>query len=78
MFQINNPHSGRRLFSGLLLVYFFLTCISSLPLGAQPWMEGIPKRENPNFFEMRDAFNTYWEGRTVEKGTGYKPFRRWE
>lgn len=78
MFQINNSHSSRHIFPGLLLVYFFFSCISSLPLGAQPWMEGIPKRENPNFFEMRDAFNTYWEGRTVEKGKGYKPFRRWE
>ena len=31
-----------------------------------------------NFFETQRAFNAYWKGRKVEKGGGYKPFKRWE
>jgi PKD repeat protein len=33
---------------------------------------------NANFYEIQDAFNTYWEGKTIEKGKGYKAFKRWE
>jgi photosystem II stability/assembly factor-like uncharacterized protein len=31
-----------------------------------------------NFFEVRKAFYTYWQGRTTHRGDGYKPFKRWE
>jgi len=31
-----------------------------------------------NFFETQRAFYTYWEGRVISRGCGYKPFKRWE
>ena len=31
-----------------------------------------------NFYETQKAFNEYWEGREVTRGSGYKPFKRWE
>lgn len=31
-----------------------------------------------NFHEIQKQFNDYWKGRKVTKGTGYKPFKRWE
>lgn len=31
-----------------------------------------------NFFEIRRAFYSYWQGRSTHRGDGYKPFRRWE
>ncbi|HSG67121.1 MAG TPA: hypothetical protein VK994_00345, partial [Bacteroidales bacterium] len=31
-----------------------------------------------NFFEVQDAFYKYWDGREVTRGSGYKPFKRWE
>lgn len=31
-----------------------------------------------NFYQTVRAFELYWEHREVEKGSGYKPFRRWE
>jgi photosystem II stability/assembly factor-like uncharacterized protein len=46
-------------------------------LQSQPWMKNI-KSENPNFFEIRSAFNDYWKERPIEKGQGYKQFKRWE
>ena len=33
---------------------------------------------NVNFYDVQQAFNSYWEGKTIEKGKGYKAFRRWE
>ena len=31
-----------------------------------------------NFYQTQRAFNLYWQNRPVEKGSGYKPFKRWE
>lgn len=53
-------------------------CFSSLQLWAQPWMEGLRYKENPTFFEIQQAFNDFWAGKTVEKGKGFKAFKRWE
>jgi PKD repeat protein/photosystem II stability/assembly factor-like uncharacterized protein len=41
------------------------------------WIEMM---EDPsvNFFDVQKAFNAYWEGRKVTKGSGFKPFKRWE
>jgi len=41
------------------------------------WIE-MMQDQNANFFATQRAFYTYWEGRTIEKGSGYKPFKRWE
>ena len=50
-----------------------------------PWMSDINVQarkgtSNPvTFQEVVDAFNTYWETRDPNvKGSGYKPFKRWE
>jgi photosystem II stability/assembly factor-like uncharacterized protein len=41
------------------------------------WME-MMQDPNGNFFETQKAFYTYWEGKEFSRGTGYKPFKRWE
>ena len=41
------------------------------------WIE-MMQDETINFFEVQTAFNTYWEGREVTKGSGFKPYKRWE
>ena len=41
------------------------------------WIE-MMQDPQANFFETQRAFYTYWKGRKVEKGAGYKPFKRWE
>lgn len=56
----------------LLVILFWMS-----PAQAQPWMEPL-RGPNPNFFEARRAFNDYWKDKEVERGRGYKPFRRWE
>lgn len=41
------------------------------------WIE-MMKDPNSNYYETVKAFNIYWTGRTITKGCGWKPFKRWE
>jgi PKD repeat protein len=43
----------------------------------QEWVQ-MMRDPNVNFYDVQTYFNQYWEGRTIEKGKGYKAFRRWE
>lgn len=43
-----------------------------------PYWIDMMKDPNANFFETQKAFNEYWEGREVTRGSGYKLFKRWE
>lgn len=43
-----------------------------------PYWSNMMLDPHGNFFEIQKAFYTYWEGREVTRGTGYKPFKRWE
>ncbi len=46
---------------------------------SQPWMKDLDQSKGePSFYEIQDAFNDYWAKREVEKGKGYKQFKRWE
>ena len=57
---------------------------------AQPWMDKIADKNNPNFFEIQKAFYDYWNskgidnikkhGKESEDGdmAGYYQFKRWE
>jgi photosystem II stability/assembly factor-like uncharacterized protein len=67
------------IFMRYLLLSLALWC--GMMVQSQPWMYELSKKKSTgdfNFFEIQEAFNTYWEGKTIEKGKGYKQFRRWE
>ena len=75
-----------RLLKRCLVVMFAVT---SLAVNAQstahvndtaihPYWIQMMQDQNANFFATQKAFDTYWQGRTIEKGSGYKPFKRWE
>lgn len=58
--------------------YILLTLLmTGLQLVAQPWMKNL-KGSDANFHDIRNAFQEYWSNRPIEKGKGYKPFKRWE
>ena len=40
----------------------------------------IKMMQNPkaNYYQTVRAFNLYWQGREITRGSGYKPFKRWE
>ncbi|KAA3596125.1 MAG: hypothetical protein DWQ06_15850 [Calditrichaeota bacterium] len=44
----------------------------------QPWMKDVDRSQQDNFYEIQRAFNDYWKGKTIGKGQGWKPFKRWE
>ncbi len=41
------------------------------------WVE-MMQNEAVNFYDVKKAFNIYWENREITKGSGWKPFKRWE
>jgi PKD repeat protein len=41
------------------------------------WIE-MMQDHSVNFYEVQKAFNEYWEGREITKGSGWKHFKRWE
>ena len=68
------------LFSGTLL--FTFSSFAQFNLDA-PWMSNFDQQDlksnSVRFQDIVDAFNTYWETRDAnQKGSGYKPFKRWE
>ena len=60
-----------------------VACAMMLPNGTQA-QEAVSqasyitlKEQGENFYEIKAAFEAYWEGREIQKGAGYKPFMRW-
>lgn len=57
---------------------------------AQPWMDNIADKNNPNFFEIQKAFYDYWNSKGIDLSkkhgkesedkdlAGYYQFKRWE
>ena len=59
--------------SQLFLAVLFL----SYSLSAQVWVDNM---NNPklSFYEIQESFKAHWKNRLVEKGKGFKAFKRWE
>lgn len=51
--------------------------LCSSTLNAQSWVD-LMLNDTVNFYTVQDAFNTYWAGKPIEKGKGYKQYKRWE
>lgn len=43
----------------------------------QQWVDMMVE-PNANFFEIQKEFNKEWEGKSYERGKGWKQFKRWE
>ena len=62
-------------------IFLILALCCGMVVQSQPWMYELSKKKSTkdfNFFEIQEAFNQYWEGKEIEKGKGYKQFRRLE
>ena len=44
---------------------------------SQNWVD-MMQDPSSNFYQTQNAFNSFWEGKTIEKGKGWKQFKRWE
>ena len=56
----------------LLLLFLFPSLLFS-----QSWIDLMQDPSN-NFYDTQKEFNDYWENKTIEKGKGWKQFKRWE
>jgi len=72
------------LFISIVLIYCMPLSAQHQTIPNQPdtadfpyWIE-MMQDHDVNFYDVQRAFNTYWEGREVTKGCGFKPFKRWE
>ena len=43
-----------------------------------PYWAEMMQQPQANFAQVQRAFEVYWQNRTIEKGSGWKPFKRWE
>ncbi|MEI6816901.1 MAG: T9SS type A sorting domain-containing protein [Bacteroidota bacterium] len=67
-----------------------LLILSFSVVKAQPWMNAVTDRNNPNFFEIQKAFYDYWNAKGIDVTkkspkededdgmAGYNQFKRWE
>ena len=57
----------------ILLIFIVLPFLTF----SQNWVDMMQDPSN-NFYQTQNAFNSFWEGKTIEKGKGWKQFKRWE
>lgn len=60
----------------ITIVFVFIT--SSYIATSQEWVDMMQRPDKHNFFEIQKSFETYWQGKDIPRGKGYKPFKRWE
>ncbi len=57
---------------------FTLLGLSFIAYGQEAiWIEQM-RDPSVNFYTVQKSFEKYWENREIEKGKGYKQFKRWE
>ena len=72
----------------LIFAIVFTSCFTAMVANSQQvtgseyknhphWVDMMQDR-SINFYETQKAFEAYWEDREVTKGSGWKPFKRWE
>ncbi|WP_242134288.1 T9SS type A sorting domain-containing protein [Aestuariivivens marinum] len=73
--------------STYIFILLFILNIQAQYNPDAPWMKNLnaasksqsSKSNNPTFKDIVDAFNDYWTDKDpYTKGSGYKPFKRWE
>ena len=67
----------------LYILFAFCSVLSSFSQYNEnaPWMKGLKTNANgeAKFKDIVNSFNDYWKDRDFsKKGSGYKPFKRWE
>ncbi len=58
-----------------LLLFFMLLTQSAQ---SQEWVNKMSSGGQKDFFEIQRTFESYWKDKKIEKGKGYKAYKRWE
>lgn len=66
----------------MIRIYFLAIAIvlTIAPTSAQNSTDWVDQMNDPsvNFYTVQQSFQQYWEGKEIEKGKGWKQFKRWE
>lgn len=68
----NTPHFMLRFFLAFTILLF-----TGNDLTAQRWASMLHEGR-ANFYEIQDAFEADWSGMDTVRGSGWKPYKRWE
>ncbi len=60
-----------------LILSLFSALFFSFSANGQDWVEGM-QDPNVNFYKVQADFDSHWNGLEIEKGKGWKQFKRWE
>jgi len=60
-----------------IIFLLIITLSFSLKSYSQIWIDNV-KSNKPTLKDVQDQFYDYWKNKPIEKGKGYKPFKRWE
>ena len=61
-----------------VLIFLIIGIVGYSQLISQAFIPSLEQVESTNFYSIVKDFDAYWEGKTPGKGSGYKPFKRWE
>jgi photosystem II stability/assembly factor-like uncharacterized protein len=67
----------KRLLSVLMILLFSIVTLFAQEPKQEAWVQ-MMLNPNSNFYDVQDAFYSYWKNKTIEKGKGYKQFKRYE
>jgi len=67
----------------LLFLFVMLICMGMKSQTANdtantPYWIDMMHNKSVNFYQTQRAFNLYWQYRVIQKGSGWKAFKRWE
>lgn len=60
-----------------ILLFLILTITLNNSFSQTAWWE-MMQDPDVNFYDVKNSFEDYWNGKTIEKGKGWKQFKRWE
>jgi hypothetical protein len=60
-----------------ILIISFLILFGFNQSNAQEYVR-LMGEKNSNFYEVKESFEEFWDGKEYEKGKGWKQFKRWE
>ncbi len=67
----------KRLLSILMILLFSIFSVFAQEPKQETWVQ-MMLNPNSNFYDVQAAFYSYWKDKTIEKGKGYKQFKRYE
>ena len=71
-------YSHASAFISISMVLFLFLLLAGNRASAQATSPAASGMGKANFYQIQKSFNDYWKGREVTRGSGYKPFKRWE